>query len=155
MNWGGQKQLKNKIMEKIVETLVAQHKVLQQNLGAVSKLADLGESFSPEIVAGLAEFTNNLMAHLKLEDEEFYPELLKKMEEKDMDVLNTKKFIDQMKTIAVVVTSFLGKYGNVKAYKGTVDEFKKDLAGIIQALSLRVESEEMGVFTYWTIFEKI
>jgi hemerythrin-like domain-containing protein len=138
-------------MENIVETLISQHRALQQNLGAVSSLANVGTPDANSIVLELGEFTKNLLEHLKLENEEFYPGLLKKMEDKSMDVSKTKEFIAEMDGIGKVVKAFLGKYSVVETIEKEINQFKDDLRGIISALNLRIESEESGVFTYWAV----
>lgn len=134
-------------MEDIIQKMIDQHRALQQNLGSASDLAKQDKPDKNGIVAALEEFKKNLLEHLKLENGEFYPDLLKKMEARNMDTLKTKAFIAEMDEIGKVVIAFLGKYSKPEA----IDEkFKEDLKGIINALNLRIESEESGVFTYFS-----
>lgn len=132
-------------MENIVQTLVGQHRVLQQNLADVYALTNDAE----KIASGLDEFSNNLSDHLKLEGGIFYPELLKRMETKGMDISKTKEFIAEMNKIAVVINSFLKRYNAPEAIEEEMNRFKKELKEIIDVLKLRIESEESGIFTYW------
>lgn len=140
-------------MENIVIKLIEQHRILQKDLGGVMNLSNNGESVVPEIISSLGVFTETLLDHLNIENTEFYPSLLKKMEEKGMDTNDTKKFINEMKGIEITVKTFLGKYADKNSYVGLMDVFKKDLTDIIVALNLRIESEEAGVFTVWSIFQ--
>lgn len=140
------------MINNIIGILKAQHKVLQQNLSSVDLLAKTGEPAVSEIMSGLEEFTKNLQGHLTLENGEFYPNLLSAMKEKNMNTVDTENFIGQMKSIEVVVTAFLLQYSNAGAYAGAMNVFEKDLLGIISALNLRIESEELGVYEYWGSF---
>lgn len=136
----------------IVKILIGQHRILQQGLVSVSQLAQIGESAVQEIIMGLKSFSGNLLGHLKLENEEFYPKLLDAMKAKNMDTLDTEKFIAEMKSIEMVVMAFLQKFNNVDAFKGNMGDFIKELTATISALNLRIESEETGVYTYWEGF---
>jgi regulator of sigma D len=138
-------------MENIIQTMIDQHRVLQQNLGKAKDLASQNKPDLSGIITELEEFKKNLLEHLKLENGEFYPELLKKMEAKNMDVSKTKEFIAEMDEIGKVVMAFLEKYSKPEIIEGSADKFKEDLKGIISALNLRVESEESGVFTYFSV----
>lgn len=140
-------------MEKeIIKILINQHRALQSDLGLVSTFLQSENVNVSNIIQSLSNFKSKLLEHLKLENDEFYPGLLKKMKEKEMKTEDTVKFIQQMKSIGVVVMAFLEKYNSKNAILGEINVFKKDLNEIILTLNLRIESEEQGVFTYWNLF---
>ena len=92
------------------------------------------------------------MAHLELENNKFYPELLDQMKKKGQDISKTELFIAEMKGIEAVVLAFLKKYSNAEGIEKNKEELKTELLDFIDALTLRVEAEEVGVYSYWGLF---
>jgi hypothetical protein len=92
------------------------------------------------------------MAHLELENNKFYPELLDQMKKKGQDISKTELFIAEMKGIEAVVLAFLKKYSNAEGIEKNKEELKTELLDVIDALTLRVEAEEVGVYSYWGLF---
>jgi len=131
----------------LISTMISQHRVLQKDLGAEVELSE-----SEELHNGLEQFTKDLVEHLGLENETFYPELLKGMKEKEQDTTKTELFIGEMKEIEKAVHAFLDKYNSAENIQKDVAEFKQELSGIVDALNLRIESEESGVYSYWGLF---
>jgi len=121
---------------------------LVEDLTSVKKSLDNVE----QIVTLLKQFSVDLTEHLKLEDDTFYPELLKGMKEKGTDTTKTEQFIDEMKEIGKSVGVFLDKYLVLENVKNNEDVFVKDLDSLISTLALRIESEEAGVYSYWGLF---
>ncbi len=101
---------------------------------------------------GLEQFKKDLVEHLTLENETFYPELLKDMQAKGQDTAKTEQFVAEMKDIEKVVVAFLEKYKDEQSIKEKIDEFKKEFPNIGKTLNLRIESEEVGVYSYWGLF---
>ena len=54
-----------------------------------------------------------------------------------------------MKNIEKVVIVFLEKYKDAKSIKEKISDFKKEFPEIGNALFLRIELEEDGVYNYW------
>lgn len=140
-------------LENIIENLTAQHRLLQKDLGKVLDLSKEENPNAVEIDIGLRQFTTDLQEHLHLENDIFYTELLKRMRDKGVDTTKTEDFISQMKEIGVVVMGFLTKYKDTENIKGRFEDFKNELGNIISALNLRIESEESGVYGYWSIYQ--
>lgn len=131
----------------LVSTMVSQHRTLQKDLGSESEMSDAGELYQ-----GLEKFTKDLTEHLELENGTFYPELLKGMKEKGQDTSKTEEFVAKMKGIEKVVHAFLGKFNSAENIQKDIPAFKEELSGIVDALNLRIESEEAGVYAYWGLF---
>ena len=136
----------------IISTMIEQHRTLQKEVGAVIELLQ-GEKIEAEKIAqGLEQFKKDLVEHLELENETFYPELLKEMKVKGQDTTKTEQFVAEMKDIEKVVVAFLEKYKNSMSVEEKINEFKEELPKIGDTLVLRIESEEAGVYSYWGLF---
>lgn len=136
----------------IVSTLIEQHRGLQKDLGAVADALNSEKPDSVEIDKLLKQFTQDVTAHLELENNVFYVQLLEKMKAKNQDTAKTEQFIAEMKDIEKVVLAFLEKYKDTESIAEKLEEFKPEFATIVSTLNLRVESEESGVFAYWGLF---
>lgn len=137
----------------IIETMKDQHRVLQDDLSDALKAA---KSVTPDergIEGRLVSFSLHLMEHLHLENDIFYPELLKRMQKSGADTSNTEDFIYQMNEIGATVMAFLEKYRKAPGSESGLETFRKELSGIISALNLRIESEEVGVYGYWELYK--
>lgn len=136
----------------IVSTMVEQHRGLQKDLGGVVDALNSEKPDSVEIDKLLKQFIKDVTAHLELENNVFYVQLLEKMKAKGQDTAKTEQFIAEMKDIEKVVLAFLGKYKDAESIENKMGEFKPEFAGIVNTLNLRIESEESGVFAYWGLF---
>jgi len=135
--------------ENLISTMLEQHRELQKNIGLALSFSLKSGNNAAEIFQALAVFKNNLDAHLRLENDIFYVDLLKKMKEKKLDTSKTELFIQEMVKIYGVIVSFLNDYASADVIKNRIGEFRKILPDIIDALNLRIESEESGVYNYW------
>ena len=137
-------------MEKdIVQTLKFQHIELKN---VVNKVSESAEGDTPDfslIFEGLNSFKDKLDEHLKLEDNAFYPEVLKKLESQKINIEDTKEYWEKMGGIKNEIMIFLNKYNSEASIKSNLDDLRGELKKIIEALLLRIDSEESGVFTYW------
>jgi regulator of sigma D len=140
-------------LNNIVETMIFQHRVLQKDLGAVSVLTKEEKPNSEEIIKLLKQFATDLSAHLQLENDVFYVQLLKKMKDQGQDTADTEQFILEMKKIGDTVMAFLGKYKEAASVANEIVAFTQELNGIIPILNLRIESEESGVYDYWKLYK--
>lgn len=133
----------------IVLRLVGQHRTLQSDLGIVAKELAKTQISATVISKALKTFTSDLGEHLRLENDYFYVELLKKMEAKGDDTENTKKFINEMAVIGEAVKAFLNKYKEEAEIETGIGEFGSDFGSIVETLNIRIEAEESGVYMYW------
>ncbi len=136
----------------IISTLIEQHRTLQGEVGGVIKIFKNDPIDAQMIMKGLAQFKKDLIEHLKLENEVFYKKLLEEMENKGQDTTKTEQFIAEMKGIETVVVAFLKKYQKADIIDDNLDRFKKEFTEIGEVLTLRIESEEAGVYAYWGLF---
>ena len=130
----------------IIKTLIIQHKGLVKDITKVAEIMEKNEKdHSQEIVANLNIFKDHLLKHLKLENEVFYIELLKAMKQEGIKTELTEAFINEMTALQKVVLGFLDKY-TAQIISQDFNNFKLDFEKIKQALALRIESEEEGVY---------
>lgn len=136
----------------IVSNLIAQHRGLQADLGGVAEVIQAEQPSSEKIHGLLQKFTTDLTAHLALENDVFYVQLLEQMKAKHQDTSKTEQFIAEMDTIGIAVKAFLGKYSTAPAIEVAISKFKAEFSDIVNTLNLRIESEESGVYAYWGLF---
>lgn len=133
--------------QKLISTLKSQHRTLQEDLSLALSKANLAiENKGEAIILDLVKFKDDLMGHLKIEKEIFYPDYLDKKIKRGEEVESTKKFISEMDDIAKVVMSFLDKYASPESVDKFSADFSEDLMKIIVTLNMRIETEEEGVF---------
>jgi regulator of sigma D len=139
--------------ENLVTTMIQQHRGLQADVGAIVALYNGNDDVKAEaIFDGVNKFKTDLVEHLKLENESFYVELLEKMKQAKQDTAKTETFIAEMKDIEKVVYAFLEKFSTADSINNNFLEFKSEFNGIKEALTLRIEAEESGVYSYWGLF---
>jgi hypothetical protein len=133
--------------ENLISTLKSQHLTLKADLRIAADDVSLPDQVNgEEILMYFSKFKKDLSDHLKIENENFYPDLLRKMKKRNQDTTNTEKFIAEMIDIGKVITAFLGKYNSIGSISNQSSEFSSQLQDIISTLNLRIESEEEGVF---------
>jgi len=137
----------NKFMspKNIIETLIQQHRELKSSLEQAQKTNHKEDA--EQIISNLNDFKNLLIKHLDIEDNTFYPEIIQKMEEKKMDIEQTKTFIAEMKDIAKTVMEFLEKYSETSKIQED-ENFPEELETIYRTYLIRMTSEEDGVYLY-------
>jgi len=135
--------------EDIITTLKKQHQELKGILTGIKDKLYTAAPDSLDISAWLVNFKKALAKHLDLENNIFYPELLKKMKERNLEVGGTELFIGEMKTLEREIVDFLSKYDEPKKIEAKLDRFKPEFDFIISSLMIRVTSEEDSVYLYW------
>jgi len=135
--------------EDIIITLKKQHQELRGILIGVKDKLNIAAPDSLDLSARLINFKKALAKHLELENNIFYPELLKKMKERNLEVGNAELFIGEMKTLEREIIDFLSKYDEPKKIENKFDRFKPEFDFIISSLMIRVTSEEDSVYLYW------
>ncbi len=140
-------------MENIVPILIKQHHNLQAEAQSIIECYQFDNvEAAKKISEGLEKFSQELQGHLKLENEVFYVQLLAKMKQAGQDISSTEIFIAEMKDIEKVVYAFLEKFKDADKILASFEIFKKEFELIKQALVLRIESEEDGVYGYWNLY---
>jgi regulator of sigma D len=134
----------------LISKLKGQHRVLRADLSVVLNNFN-SSSDSKILVADLLRFKNNLAEHLRVENDDFYPDYLEKQGKKGYDLNNTKKFIAEMVEIGEVIAGFLKRYETPVAINEARSNFEKDLQEIISVLNVRIETEEEGVFALYLL----
>ena len=133
--------------QELISTLKIQHRALQADLSIVQDELTKGLSVKTDtVILALTKFRNDLIEHLKLENNEFYPDYLDKKAKRGEDVSSTRDFIKQMEDIGKTVMLFLDTYDNSAAVNTNLTVFSKALNGVISVLNTRIETEEEGVF---------
>jgi len=105
-----------------------------------------GKPGDADLINELRELKTTLVAHLDLEDKMLYPALSgsNAAEAKELG----EKFLNEMAEISKVALAFFGKY--MSETIGDLiqsSEFRKELNGIIQAVTKRVDAEEGTLFS--------
>ena len=134
-------------MEKtvMIEMMKKQHDNLQEDLLVVQKEINLTD-FNIKIAESLAKFKSDLLGHLAIEDNQFYPSYLERLKKQGEDTSKTELFISEMNHIKDAVTAFLAKYETSDNVRTNISQFPLELEQIIRTLNLRIESEEEGVY---------
>lgn len=131
--------------------MLEHHRNLEKELGKIAEILGGDTIDFGQIANSLKQFAKDLLEHLKFEDEIFYTELIKDMREKGQDTSKTEEFIAEMIKIEKSVLSFLDEYGDTQSIEKDSNKFKNDFSEIVDVLSLRIESEEAGVYDYWKL----
>jgi len=135
----------------IILTMIGQHRILQKDLNlAMETFTEDTKNKILIIDAALRKFKGDLIEHLNLENGILYTELMREMKEKGEDTTNTENFINEMKKIGDAVIEFLEKYSDEEKIGEHIKELPGELKDIISVLDIRIESEELGVYSYWS-----
>lgn len=137
----------------IISILIKQHEILEKEINSAVKMSS-SENFKPnQLLERLKIFRDDLNEHMKLENNYFYVELLKKMKSRNLNTANTEKFIAEMDVLAKAIYSFLDKFRTIEKIQKNLTKLKKEIMEIRDDLILRIETEEAGVFSYWELFK--
>lgn len=138
--------------QELVTTLKEQHRMLQADLSVALENSKIETKESLEsVVSGLAKFRSNLLAHMKLEGEQFYPDYFEKKIAKGENIENGKRFIKEMDELAKTIIEFLDKYAVAGSVGASLVDFRKELSAMISTLNIRIETEEEGMFDFYLI----
>ena len=98
-----------------------------------------------DFIFHLNNFKKILLAHVKLEDAEFYPVLAKAEDEKTKET--AKKYSDEIKLISKRAVSFFETYAHLKVDDLLQNEyFKLDLNTIVTIIKRRIDLEEAELY---------
>lgn len=133
----------------VITIMIKQHRNLQSRLGSIAGVLKNNGFSAEQVLESLSIFRKDLNEHITAEASLFYSELLKEMRERRQDTVKTEQFIDEMGILADKVYAFLDRYDGALKISEGAEDFKGEFGQILQALNLRIESEEIGVFAYW------
>jgi|APSaa5957512535_1039671.scaffolds.fasta_scaffold115678_2 hemerythrin-like domain-containing protein len=129
----------------LIPQLKQEHVEIIRTFNSIKTGVSNGKSGDEELLNDLKELKNTLVAHLGLEDKLLYPALAKSKvtEAKELG----EKFSDEMAEISKVALAFFGKYmSETISDLLQSSEFRKELNGIIQAVTKRIDAEEDILF---------
>ena len=129
----------------LIPQLKQEHVEIIRTFNSIKTGVSNGKSGVEELLNDLKELKNTLVAHLGLEDKLLYPALAKSKvtEAKELG----EKFSDEMAEISKVALAFFGKYmSETISDLLQSSEFRKELNGIIQAVTKRIDAEEDILF---------
>ncbi|ODS32128.1 MAG: hypothetical protein SCARUB_02730 [Candidatus Scalindua rubra] len=125
-------------MSALIEELKKEHLEIVAALNEAKKLGILSKEGQTKLLSAKA----SLLAHLKKEDEQLYPALMKEAEN-NKGVKNTLDlFAIDMENVSKVVLEFFDKYsGGVLG-----EEFQREFESLFVALSTRIRNEEDALY---------
>lgn len=127
--------------QELISVLKSQHTVLKSGLEAA-----YGKTDTNDIILTLKKFKIDLVNHMKLENNEFYPDYMDKKIKRGESVEITKEIIIQMNEIAKALFLFLDKYGTAQSIDKDRLSFRNELLDITGVLRIRVDTEEEGIY---------
>jgi hemerythrin-like domain-containing protein len=133
----------------LIRQLKQEHVEIIHSFESIKSGISNGKSEDNDLINELRALKNTLVAHLDLEDKMLYPGLMKVGgEAKELG----EKFSEEMLGISKTALAFFGKYmsENIGDLLKS-SEFRKELDGIIQAVTKRVDAEENELFP---VYEK-
>lgn len=133
--------------QELILLLKSQHLNLQKDLANVLEGINLDDKKNLTVLY-LDKFKTDLLNHLKLEDEEFYPAYFKKSQHNKE---YAQKLVLQMSQIVEVVMKFLKKYESLVEITNNKNNFKSELLEIINTLNIRIETEEDGIYDLYLV----
>lgn len=128
----------------LIEGLYADHGKLLDNHGAMMAALELGDLTKVE--EQLRHFRTLLMDHLLRENVRLYIYLEHLLESDPISHEMMHGFRREMDTIGRVVVAFLSKYQNLASQPKLVPDFRRDVAGIGEALVARISREEETLY---------
>lgn len=135
----------------ILSVLLHQHHLLRKMLkDAREKIFAVEPNFE-DVGSDFAAFRATLDKHLEIEDEIFYPRIIKNLNIKGIDTKSIKEFIAKMKDIGDKTHRFLEDYRTATQMAESREHFKKDFTTIEGMLLMRISAEEESVYLYWDL----
>jgi len=136
----------------LIPQLKQEHIEIMHAFESIKSGVSDGKAGDVDLINELRELKNILVEHLGLEDKMLYPALVKA--EGEVKELG-EKFSEEMLGISKTALAFFGKYMSetigdlIKSA-----EFRKELDGIIQAVTKRVDAEENTLFPAYEKYVK-
>lgn len=115
-------------------------------------LEDIEDLIQAKGIKGIAthmdSLKNNLLAHIKKEDDKIYIDLLKVARDKNIELveLTISTFSNAMKGVATRILKFFYKYPQEDEIVRLATEFHKDFQGVYEDLLKRINNEEKVLY---------
>ncbi len=140
------------IKKNIIEVLKKQHIEIEKILQDIERELETSEKINADLIhQELEKFKKIVQEHISIEDNEFYPSLLQKMEELKEDTTEIKNFIERINIILENVYNFLNNYGTVEKIKESeINIFKASFIRMMSRIEIRINAEELFVYNKWT-----
>lgn len=131
----------------LTDNLRKQHKELLKTAVKIAELTksdDISREVAEQIYDLLSELNGCLHFHLKMEDELFYPALLRHPDDKI--VKKTRQFQEEMGGLLDEFNKYINKWTDAAAVRNNSDEFNKKTRKIFNALAYRIEKEDNELY---------
>ena len=130
----------------LVATLKQQHKVLTEKLGVINSLytkptANVGKDLHEK----MRDLKQMLLAHVKLEDDQFYPTLESKLAGKALATQVEQSLVDLHK-LTGEAGAFLDRYSNLEDSSLARIEFIRDFKQLLGKVTARIKMEEETIY---------
>lgn len=133
-------------LDEIKKSLVEQHIVIQDDMEKIAEMINSGWKINADAVYGLlVKLNKDLNEHLQLENQQFYPEIIKQ-NINDEKIEKLKEFFRNMTIMEKTIDKFLKKYSAGEKIKSSLPDFKKEFDEIKETLDLRINLEETKFF---------
>jgi hypothetical protein len=130
-------------VQNLITTLKEQHLAVQSLAGKINDA--LARKDVSEIRRHLLTLQNAVVAHLQLEDDELYPELIRTARSENLPQVAdiAASFASAMRHISTAVVKFFQTY---TAPAWSIASFERAWPGILEELSLRIAAEESQLY---------
>jgi hypothetical protein len=130
-------------MNTLIRVLSGQHRALERKVGLLNDA--LGRGSATEVQAMLPAFKISMVAHLKLEDSDLYPELLRTAEavQDPQLALVARAFARTMPPISAGLIDFIQRH---ETRKLDLEVFARDWSKLLGLLTSRIQSEESTLY---------
>ena len=125
-------------MSILIEELKKEHSGIIATLNEVKKLGILSKEGQDKLIS----VQTSLLAHLEMEDDQFYP-ILRKQAENNKDLKNTLDLFEMdMENVSTIVQEFFDKYS--EEFSG--EKLQEDFEKLFAALNNRISNEEASLY---------
>lgn len=131
----------------ITKQLKRQHHDIGNILGELQKSIkspDEVQERALEISLKVSQLAGNLKIHLRSEDDNFYPSLLRSEDQRVREIAN--KFVKEMGDLGEAFDQYRVKYIRKANIEQEPENFIRDTAQVINAILKRVEKEETELY---------
>lgn len=136
----------NKTNRDYLNELKNEHKIVEHLLEDIKGYTQTKDM--KEITARMDSLKNDLLSHLKKEDDKVYMELLKVAKEKKIELIEitVNTFSTAMKGVAGRVLKFFDKYSTMEGIGMPTAEFQEDFQVVCEDILKRINSEEKVLY---------
>ena len=133
-------------MSILIEELKKEHSGIIATLNEVKKLGILSKEGQDKLIS----VQTSLIAHLEMEDDQFYP-ILRKQAENNKDLKNTLDLFEMdMENVSTIVQEFFDKYS--EEFSG--EKLQEDFENLFAALNNRISNEEASLYEEYEYMNK-